>query len=55
MPANESLEASRLERCSTAHPMHRPTETILERIGTESFEMKASPTGSRRVWTLLLI
>jgi hypothetical protein len=32
--SNELFEASRFERCSTAHPMHRTTETILERIGS---------------------
>ena len=50
-----SPESSRSDRCSTANPMHRTTETILERIYTESFEMKRSPTCTRRVWTRLLI
>jgi hypothetical protein len=37
-------ELSRSDRCSTANPMHRATETILERIDTEGFKTKPSPT-----------
>lgn len=45
---------SRFDRCSTASPMHRSTETVLERIGTERFQTKPSPTQSGRMRSWLL-
>ena len=40
---------------STANPMHGATETVLERIGTERFQTKPSPTQSGRVRSSLLV
>jgi len=39
---SKQLASNRLDRCSTANPIHRSTKTVLERIRTEGFETKPS-------------
>jgi hypothetical protein len=52
---SKQLASNRLDRCSTANPIHRSTKTVLERIRTEGFETKPSPTQSGRMRSFPLI